>query len=57
MYNIEAIQRLIAKNGIDATVRILCSDNLPDKIKTELTKCGIFQDNYLCLSLVYSLAK
>ncbi len=57
MYNIEAIRRLIAKNGIDATVRLLCSDNLPENIKAELTKCGIFRNNYLCLSLVYSLAK
>lgn len=57
MYNIKAIQRLINKIGVDSTIKLLCSDTLPKNIKSELTKCGVFRGEFLCLSLVYSLAK
>ncbi len=55
MQNIETLKMLIERNGIDTIIRILCSDDLPENLKVELNKSGIFRDNLLCLSLVYTL--
>lgn len=56
MYNIEALRRKIAKEGVENTIDYLLSDNLPLHIKQDLEKELIFDNGHLCLSLVYSLA-
>lgn len=56
MYDINALKRKIAKEGLENTIKYLLSDNLPSQLKQDLEKEHIFQNGLLCLSLVYSLA-
>lgn len=55
MYDLEALKRKIAKEGLETTIRFLLSDDLPLQVKQDLEKEHIFNKGYLCLSLVYSL--
>ena len=56
MYNLGTLKRKISKEGLQATIKFLLSDDLPLNIKEDLTAAHIFNtDGYLCLSLLYSL--
>ena len=56
MYNLSTLKRKISKDGLQATVDFLLSDDLPLNIKDDLTKVHVFNaDGYLCLSLLYAL--
>ncbi len=55
MYDINAIRRFISKKGIDNAISYLSGD-LDNNLKKELTKCHLFVDGYLNISLIYSLA-
>lgn len=56
MYDIEAIKRKISKDGLESTLEILSSPDLPEYIKKELTKCNIFVDGCLDEFYLSSLA-
>ncbi len=56
MYNLQALKRKIAKEGLETTIQFLLSDEIPLQLKQELEKDHIFNNGYLCLSLLYSLA-
>ena len=56
MYNVEAVRRFISKNGIDKTVSLLTSPDLPNDIKNTLSHYGFFPGGFLNMSLIYSLA-
>lgn len=56
MYNLDSLKRKIAKEGIQATIDYLLSDDLTSDAKKALTKNHVFNsEGYLCLSLLYSL--
>ena len=56
MYNLGTLKRKISKEGLQATIKFLLSDDLPLNIKEDLTAAHVFNsDGYLCLSLLYSL--
>ena len=56
MYTVDTLKRKIMKEGHQATVDFLLSNNLPIKVKEDLTKAHVFNsDGYLCLSFLYSL--
>lgn len=56
MYTIDTLKRKIMKEGHQATVDFLLSNNLPIKVKEDLTKAHVFNsDGYLSLSFLYSL--
>lgn len=56
MYNVEALKRKIAKEGVEPTIQHLLSDDFPLQLKQDLEKEHIFCNGILCLGLVYSLA-
>lgn len=55
MYYIDILKEKIKKEGLESTIRYLLSDNLPLQLKSEMEKEHIFNDGYLCLSLIYAL--
>ena len=56
MYNLDAVARKVKKEGVDAVINVLSSENLSDTMKTQLTNCGVLINGYPNLSLLYSLA-
>lgn len=55
MYTLELLRRKIAKEGREETIRFLLSEDLPLHVKQELEKVHVFNNGYLCLSLIHSL--
>lgn len=56
MYDIDAIKRKIGKDGLTTTLKILRSPDLPEYIKSDLTKCNIFVNGHLDVAYLSSLA-
>ena len=53
MYDLKSLKRKIEKEGLQETIDFLLSDSLDERVKSDLTKCHVFNENgYLCLSLV-----
>ncbi len=55
MYDVNAVKRMISKNGIDYTILVLSGD-LSEETKSQLTDAKLIVGGYLNLSLIYSLA-
>lgn len=55
MYDVNAVKRMISKNGIDYAISVL-SGNLSEETKSQLTNAGLIVGGYPNLSLIYSLA-
>lgn len=55
MYDLNAVKRMISKNGIDYAISVLSGD-LSEEIKSQLTDVGLLVGGYLNLTLLYSLA-
>lgn len=51
MYDFEALERKIAKEGLTATIQYLTSSNLPQYLKDSLEEEGIFRNGQLRLEL------
>lgn len=56
MYDVNAVKRMIGKNGIDYTISVLISGNLSEDAKTQLSEAGLLVNGHPNLSLIYSLA-
>lgn len=56
MYDIEALRRKIAKEGLQETLKCLASPDLPESIKKDLTKNHILVGGYPNVELICSLA-
>ena len=52
MYNLQAIKQLIGKDGFDAVLKWLSSDEVPADIKSALTDNCIYVNGYPCLSVL-----
>lgn len=52
MYNLQAVKQLIGKNGFDEVLRWLCSNKVPEDIKSALTDNHIYVNGYPCLSVL-----
>lgn len=55
MYDVNALKRMISKNGMDFAISVLSGD-LSEEIKAQLTDAGLLVGGYPNLSLIYSLA-
>lgn len=52
MYNLQEVQQRIDKDGFDAVLKWLCSDEVPADIKSDLTDNCIYVNGYPCLSVL-----
>lgn len=52
---IELLKRLISEQGMQATIQFLLSDEISDKMRTELTENHIFVGGYPCLCSLCTL--
>lgn len=52
MYNLQAVKQLIDKDGFDSVLRWLCSNEVPEDIKSALTDNCIYVNGYPCLSVL-----